>query len=607
MPIGSIPQAQVKIRVNAEDHVGVIQQNFNLVRFGLMYFNSDHQGQILVGCDNTNLQTLLAAFNNIYPYNGTPTGEALYEVKDYFTQTASHSYANNSSFIVKGTSIDPYYAQSVSGDMVSVPCRSSYVVLISDGAWNGNVDPVQPARELHATNLRPDISTTTNVTANVFSIFIFNTTQCGKNAMKGIAMFGGFTDDTVNCAGGTGNPGNGYPYPYTAYPPSSTDSCTGVGCDTDIPSGSRCMTWPQPKCDPTVPLPAGHSYDTCCKEWDTVWDEYTPGDGLDKGIPDNYFEASQGQDLQSALLKVLSQAIVRNATASSVATVAQETQQGDIIIRGLFHASDPDTVGRYLWFGHLESYWPWLDQSTMTWHYDFETFNCFEAPVGATTHCWDGSQLMQTASGGSNGRTIYYWDPTQSPPTQQVPIRPQPVENPPWNSTTISNWQTKLGLSPGPPSTSVPTPEDLVDWVRGNGNVSESGFGFRDREDWILGDIVYSTPVVVGTPSIGWISTHDPNLAEFYAYRNQPSVYYRDQVVYVGANDGMIHAYRMAKWSTSPTDPNAANGQWITGPGGGTNGIGEEIWAYIPSNLLTELQYLATETYGAGGCVTGQW
>ncbi len=219
VPIGSIPQAQVKIRVNAEDHVGVIQQNFNLVRFGLMYFNSDHQGQILVGCDNTNLQTLLAAFNNIYPYNGTPTGEALYEVKDYFTQTASHSYANNSSFIVKGTSIDPYYAQSVSGDMVSVPCRSSYVVLISDGAWNGNVDPVQPTRELHATNLRPDISTTTNVTANVFSIFIFNTTQCGRERHEGYRDVRRIYGRHSKLRGGNRQSGQWVPgYPYTAYP-----------------------------------------------------------------------------------------------------------------------------------------------------------------------------------------------------------------------------------------------------------------------------------------------------------------------------------------------------------------------------------------------------
>ena len=64
---------------------------------------------------------------------------------------------------------------------------------------------------------------------------------------------------------------------------------------------------------------------------------------------------------------------MKNATASAVATVAQQSQEGDIIVRGLYHAADPDTVGRYLWRGHLEAYWPWLDESDMKWHYDFET------------------------------------------------------------------------------------------------------------------------------------------------------------------------------------------------------------------------------------------
>ncbi len=51
--------------------------------------------------------------------------------------------------------------------------------------------------------------------------------------------------------------------------------------------------------------------------------------------------------------------------------------------------------------------------------------------------------------------------------------------------------------------------------------MTEVGFDFRDREKWMLGDIIYSTPVVVGTPSVGGVSTNDPNRDEFYAYRNR--------------------------------------------------------------------------------------
>ncbi len=44
VPIGSIPQAQVKIRVNKADRTGVIQQTFNQVRYGFMYVQC-HRGK----------------------------------------------------------------------------------------------------------------------------------------------------------------------------------------------------------------------------------------------------------------------------------------------------------------------------------------------------------------------------------------------------------------------------------------------------------------------------------------------------------------------------------------------------------------------------------
>ncbi|MCL4553302.1 MAG: PilC/PilY family type IV pilus protein, partial [Candidatus Marsarchaeota archaeon] len=584
--IGSIPQAQIKIKEALADRSGVIQQTFNQVRYGLMYYNSDNEGKILVGCHNTSLSTLLSAFTSIYPYNGTPTGEALYGALDYFKQSADHTYASNTSFISKGTSVDPYYQKDINGVAQPVPCRQSYVVVISDGGWNGDVDPVKPARELHAFDLRTETTPTDPTSSpanqpyfrdtqsvNVFSIFAFGTDDCGKRSMKGVAMFGGFTDGSTSSCGSS----NTWPYSYTAYPSTSTCEQSGVTC-SDTATGSRCMKWPQTNCDPSG------TYNDCCKEWDTKWDSYTSGDNLDKGIPDNYFEASEGQALQSALMTVIQSSIVKNATASAVATVAQQTQEGDIIVRGLFHAADPDTVGRYLWFGHLEAYWPYLDESTMVYHYDFETNPCFQITSG-TKHCWDGAQILQSRD--TNDRTLYTWD-TSTKTQVTVPIVPTSGSiDPPWTSTATSTWQTKLGV------TTSPTPSDLISWVRG---IDVDGLRTRTDSDnlqWRLGDIVYSTPVVVGTPTVGGISTHDPNRDEFYAYRNEQ--YYRDKVIYVGANDGMIHAFLMAHWdSTSQT--------WFTQPSDYAD-IGKELWAYIPSNLLTEFQYVANSGYGANDCL----
>jgi len=88
--------------------------------------------------------------------------------------------------------------------------------------------------------------------------------------------------------------------------------------------------------------------------------------------------------------------------------------------------------------------------------------------------------------------------------------------------------------------------EALILFVRGHGRY------------WRLGDINHSTPAVVGPPG------EDPRLmgdgyAEFKAaYEN------RRKVVYVGANDGMLHCFDV-----------------ITG---------EELWAYIPYNQVSRLK-----------------
>ncbi|HAA04324.1 MAG TPA: hypothetical protein DCE18_13195, partial [Syntrophobacteraceae bacterium] len=591
--IGSIPQAQVKIRLNKANRMGVVQKTFNKVRYGFMYYNGDHEGEIKMGCENTDLNAFVSLFDNIYPKAGTPTGSGLEEALDYFTQTDSHSNASNSTYVLgKGSAKDPYYQKDINNVLVPVPCRKSYVLLISDGGWNAGTDPVIPARELHAFDLRTELTPTDPTSdppnqpyfrevqsVDVFSIFAFGNEECGRRAMKGVAMFGGFADDS-SC--GSGN----WPYGISGYPSSSCEQ-SGVSCEY-TPSGSRCMNWPRPNCNP------GGTYDDCCKEWDLNWDANTAGDNLDKGVPDNYFEASEGPQLEAGLLKVLSTAMVRNATASAVATVAQETQDGDVIIRGLFHSSDPETVGRYLWRGHLEAYWPWLDVSKMKLVYDFETDPCFE--ITGTKHCWDGAEILRNRTPvGTDDRNIYYWDPTATPKTQPFPkFGDIDSTTDPTETANRNLWKTKLGLA------ATPTADSLVDWVRGTDVAT-----LRDRDLWGLGDIVYSTPIVVGTPSVGAVSTKDPDRDAFYAYRNQQ--YYRDKVVYVGANDGMVHAFLMAKWDSTKeiwlnrqgvtsSDPN--NDNYAADPE-----IGKELWAYIPSNLLTELQYGANTQYGATGCV----
>jgi hypothetical protein len=86
----------------------------------------------------------------------------------------------------------------------------------------------------------------------------------------------------------------------------------------------------------------------------------------------------------------------------------------------------------------------------------------------------------------------------------------------------------------------------LIDFVRG-----------KDRY-WKMGDVNHSTPVIVGPPA------EDPaymgaGYAEFQqAHASRP------KVIYIGANDGMLHCFDTA--------------------------TGEELWGFIPYNLLRKLK-----------------
>jgi hypothetical protein len=88
--------------------------------------------------------------------------------------------------------------------------------------------------------------------------------------------------------------------------------------------------------------------------------------------------------------------------------------------------------------------------------------------------------------------------------------------------------------------------DGLINFIRGEGR------------EWKLGDINHSTPVVVGPPN-QVASVMGSGYSDFMrAHEN------RTKVLYVGANDGMLHCFNV--------------------------NTGAELWGFIPYNLLPKLQ-----------------
>jgi type IV pilus assembly protein PilY1 len=101
---------------------------------------------------------------------------------------------------------------------------------------------------------------------------------------------------------------------------------------------------------------------------------------------------------------------------------------------------------------------------------------------------------------------------------------------------------------------------DVLNYLRGDQS-NESSTGFRPRA-YVLGDITNSQPAVVGTPSFPYADAPlNPGYAAFVAAHSAPD---RRTVVYIGANDGMLHAFDGTISTTG----------------------GKELFAYVPSYLF---------------------
>jgi type IV pilus assembly protein PilY1 len=145
-----------------------------------------------------------------------------------------------------------------------------------------------------------------------------------------------------------------------------------------------------------------------------------------------------------------------------------------------------------------------------------------------------------------------------------------------------------LGLQPA----AAANAEKIVNFIRG-----EDIVGFRNRridvdgdgveEPVLLGDIVHSSPLAVGRPNAGYDLTFGDITYRTFRQKYQN----RRQVVYVGANDGMLHAFN-AGFYDSATSSYAMNLNGET-----KHPLGSELWAYIPYNVLPHLQWLTQPDY----------
>ncbi|UTH74333.1 pilus assembly protein [Chromobacterium sp. IIBBL 290-4] len=205
----------------------------------------------------------------------------------------------------------------------------------------------------------------------------------------------------------------------------------------------------------------------------------------------------------------------------------------------------------------------------------------------ATAATWDASCVLSggncTATGVNNmtaqtSRAILSWSGSQGIPFE-------------WANLTAAQ---QTALSPDGNGSA------RLSYLRGSrsNEVNTLGVGlFRDR-DSVLGDIVNSSPIWVGSPQNNYPASWTDKLyssatipenasgAQSYATYKSTNLT-RANVIYSGGNDGMMHGFR--------SGANDSNGNYSTSA---TPNDGQEVIAYLPAAVMSNTIQYSTPTYG---------
>ncbi|HSH71742.1 MAG TPA: PilC/PilY family type IV pilus protein [Methylophilaceae bacterium] len=248
------------------------------------------------------------------------------------------------------------------------------------------------------------------------------------------------------------------------------------------------------------------------------WDKNGDGD------PDNYFRANNpalmianlGKAFDDILKKISGSSGGFAITTPSVATgdmsfatsFKVDGWTGDVIGNNLTYASDGSII------------------ETLAWN----AVDKLETQAASTG--WDTARSIGT----SNCVALSVTDGTQT------------CTGAPFRLASLTTNAVNLGVTPA-------DQQALLNFLRGDrSNAGSQGLAiFRDRTK-LLGDIVNSRVTAVGKPEAPYTDSFNPGYSTFRSSKSS-----RATVVYVGANDGMLHAFR------------------------GTSSGGTELFAYVPN------------------------
>ncbi len=262
--------------------------------------------------------------------------------------------------------------------------------------------------------------------------------------------------------------------------------------------------------------------------------------GTGSASPNGYFAANSPQQVTNDLQIIITKILAATQSVASAAVNSTGLNTTSVVYQSQFLTSDAFQD----WDGNL---------------FAFPISSTGAVNTGTPNAIWSAAVQLD-AQDWDTGRTIATWDPTIGANGAGIPFR--------WNTGTPAHGiatSTTLGQDLTT-FTADPNGQDVLQFLRGsNAQEQRNGGQFRNRTHR-LGDIVNSDPLYVGAPSA---ANQTPSYVAF-AQANAN----RAPVIYVGANDGMLHAFD-ATAPIPPLPPSATGG--------------DELFAYIPQGGATPI------------------
>lgn len=245
-----------------------------------------------------------------------------------------------------------------------------------------------------------------------------------------------------------------------------------------------------------------------------------------------FVSADTPSTIVSALSEALSAISERVGSSASVAESSSIVTTDTRVYQGLFNSDG--------WTGQLLAFRVNADgsiETTPEWDAGCVlTGGSCDSPSGTNTGIAATDRVIITKQSGGDGIPFRVPVDYSSPDGDSELASTQLADllaNAPYSLTTTDSTEKAANQAYA---------ANLINYLRGdqsNEAAQVGSSGFRDREK-ILGDLVHSSPVYVGPPSLTYSDT-----LESAAYSTFKAAHAsRTPMVYVGANDGMLHAFR---------------------------------------------------------------